>query len=99
MQPCLRATTLRPHKKCKARGLNEFELRVAVETADFGWFLFIDKPHKLPLQSKLALSIADAAAMRLDGMSSKVVVQPLPCRAILEVLQQLVVEGAFDNGA
>ena len=75
------ATPQRPHKKCKAIGLNEFERRVAaVETAEFGWRLCIDKPRKLPLQSTLTLGLADAAAGEL---SSKVLAQILTCRASL----------------
>jgi hypothetical protein len=82
----------------KALRLDEWNVRIAVETLALRWIVRVDVPHKLTLHSKLAFILMHAC-VRLVVCLSTLCGQLLPGRTLLEIIQQFVIEDAFDNGA
>ena len=76
-------------------GLDDFQFRVAVEAdASGGGIVLIYIAHEFTLHSKFFFFLCEEAA-RIEIVSKALFVELLPGLALLEVFQNVVLEGAF----
>ena len=98
MQPLLVATAQRFNVMDEPLGLDDCEMSVAIEAHASGGTFFIYIAHEFTLHSKFSFFLSDAA-VRIEIVSKALFVELLPSLALLEVFQNVVLEGASDNRA
>ena len=79
-------------------GLDDFQFLVAVEADASGGIVLIYIAHEFTLHSKFSFFLSDGA-VRSEIASTALFVELFPGLALLEVFQNVVLEGAFDNRA